>query len=230
VHELLAKLPTPDKLFACTATPLDGVLLAAIGERVRRSQKNQTAPRNISLPELEGIYAIGIGVNFTQRQRADHALTESWQRLINAGFLMQAVGQSAGSMTLTSKGMEASDSVNLEEIAVRQRLTREMLHLELQGSVYNAFAAGHYDTAVLDAFKLLEDAVRNAASLPANVIGVQLMRQAYDPQKGPLRDPGLPRASEIGCPTSLLVPLAYSRTRCRTAKLVRAIRHPLQRN
>ena len=189
MHELLAKLPTPDKLFACTATPLDGVLLAAIGERVRRSQKNQTAPRNISLPELEGIYAIGIGVNFTQRQRADHALTESWQRLINAGFLMQAVGQSAGSMTLTSKGMEASDSVNLEEIAVRQRLTREMLHLELQGSVYNAFAAGHYDTAVLDAFKLLEDAVRNAASLPANVIGVQLMRQAYDPQKGPLRDP-----------------------------------------
>jgi uncharacterized protein (TIGR02391 family) len=179
-------------LFACTETQLDGILLASIAERVRRSQQDQTAPRNISLPEIQGIYAIGIGFNFTQRQRADHALTESWQRLVNAGFLMEAVGQARGAMTLTGKGSEASDAVTFEEVTVRQRLSRGMLHPDLSGSVYDSFSAGHYDTAVLDAFKLVEDAVRRAASLPANAIGVQLMRQAYDPQKGPLRDTTLP--------------------------------------
>jgi len=192
LRELLTRIPTPDKLFACTATQLDGILLASIAERVKRSQQDPTAPRNISLPEIQGIYPVGIGFNSTERQRADHALTESWHRLVNAGFLMEAVGQARGSMTLTGKGSEASDEVNFEEITVRQRLSRDMLHPDLGGSVYDNFAAGHYDTAALDAFKLVEDAVRKAASLPANAIGVQLMRQAYDPQKGPLRDPGLP--------------------------------------
>ncbi len=192
MRELLSKLPTPDKLFACTATQLDGVLLASIAERIKHSQQDPIAPRNISLSELPGIYAIGDGVNFTQRSRVDTVLTESWQRLINAGFLMEAVGQAPGVMTLTSKGVTAADAVHFEEITVRQRLTGEMLHPDLRGSVYDSFTAGHYDIAVLDAFKLVEDAVRNAASLPASLIGVQLMRQAYDPQKGPLRDPGLP--------------------------------------
>lgn len=192
MREVLARLRTPDKLFACTATQLDGILLASIAERIKRSQEDPIAPRNVSLPELQGMYAIGDGVNFAQRSRADTALTESWQRLINAGFLMEAVGQAPGVMTLTSKGFEAADAVHFEEITVRQRLTREMLHADLRGSVYDSFAAGHYDTAVLDAFKLVEDAVRNAAALPANLLGVQLMRQAYDPQRGPLRDPSLP--------------------------------------
>lgn len=192
MRELLAKLPTPDKLFACTAPQLDGILLACIGERIKRSQEDQTAPRNISLSVLQGMYPIGEGVTIAKRAQADVALTESWQRLINAGFLMEAVGQARGVMTLTSKGRAAADGVRFEEITIRQGLTKEMLHPDLRGSVYDSFESGYYDTAVLDAFKLVEDAVRNASSLPASLVGVQLMRQAFDPQKGPLRDPSLP--------------------------------------
>jgi len=147
------------------------------------------------------MYPIGEGVTFALRSKADVALTESWQRLINRGFMMQAVGQSAGVMTLTSKGLEAADAVNFEEIIVRQGLTREMLHADLRASVYDNFAAGHYDTAVLDAFKLVEDAVRNAATgLPAGLVGGSLMRQAYDAQKGPLRDPGFHSGERAAMP------------------------------
>jgi uncharacterized protein (TIGR02391 family) len=192
LRELLTKLPKPERLLACAATQLDGLLLASIAERIKQSQQDPIAPRNISLQELQGIYAIGDGVTFLQRSKCDAALTESWQRLMNGGYLMEAVGQAHGVMTLTGKGLAAADAVRFEEIRMRQSLTREMLHPDLRGSVYDSFAAGHYDTAVLDAFKLVEDAVRNAASLPASLVGVSLMRQAYDPKKGPLRDPSLP--------------------------------------
>jgi len=185
-------LPTAHKILACTETQLDGILLAAISDRIKRSQQDPTAPRNVFLPELQGMYPISVDVTFTKRSQADAAVTESWQRLINRGFLMQAVGQAAGVMTLTRKGIEAAEAVNFEEIIVRQSLTREMLHADLRGSVYDNFAAGHYDTAVLDAFKLVEDAVRNAATgLPAGLVGSKLMRQAFDAKKGPLRDPAL---------------------------------------
>jgi hypothetical protein len=86
VRELIARLSTPEKLLACTATQLDGILLTAISERIKRSQQDQTAPRNISLSQLHGIYPIGEGVTFALRSKADEVLTESWQRLMNRGF------------------------------------------------------------------------------------------------------------------------------------------------
>jgi uncharacterized protein (TIGR02391 family) len=200
LHELLAKLPTPDRLLSCTPSQLDGILLAAIGDRVKRSESDPIAPRNISLAELQGIYPAGDGVTFGQRQAVDAALTESWRRPLNEGFLMEAIGQAPGVMTLTGKGREAADATRFEEVKVRQMLRREMLHPDLQGSVYDAFAAGHYDAAVLDAFKLVEDAVRNASGLGASSLGVRLMRDAFNPQNGPLRDPNLPQGQQDRMP------------------------------
>jgi|HubBroStandDraft_4_1064222.scaffolds.fasta_scaffold66434_2 hypothetical protein len=43
-------------------------------------------------------------------------------------------------MTLTAKVREAAGSVEFEEITMRQMLRRELLHSDLQGSVYENFA------------------------------------------------------------------------------------------
>ena len=69
-----------------------------------------------------------------------------------------------------------------------------MLHADLQGSVYDNFAAGNYDTAVRDAFVTVEDAVRTTALLPPTDIGVPLMRKAFNPTNGPLTNMTLPYA------------------------------------
>ena len=105
---------------------------------------------------------------------------------------MQAPGQAARMMTLSAKGRVAAAGVNFEEIAVRQMLRREMLHPELQGAVYENFASGNYDTAVRDAFVQVEIAVREQAKLAATLVGVKLMREAFDPNTGKLTDMTLP--------------------------------------
>ena len=191
LRELIAILAAADKLLACTASQLDNALPTAIFDRVERAGQDSIAPRNISLGELQGMYSAGNGVTFTKRRAADAAVTESWRRLLNGGFLMDAVGQASGVMTLPRKGHEAAQATNFEEIRVRQMLSREILHPDLRGAVYDNFAAGHYDTALLDAFKLVEDAVRTASGLTANLVGVKLMREAFNPHNGPLADPNL---------------------------------------
>ena len=64
------------------------------------------------------------------------------------------------------------------------------MHPVLAGKVVAPFIRGDYDTAVFQAFKEVEVAVRTKANLAATDIGVPLMRKAFDGKTGPLRDPG----------------------------------------
>jgi uncharacterized protein (TIGR02391 family) len=52
----------------------------------------------------------------------------------------------------------------------------------------------NFDTAIFEAFKILEVEVRSASKLPATAIGVDLMRQAFHPDTGPLSDMSEPAA------------------------------------
>lgn len=51
-----------------------------------------------------------------------------------------------------------------------------------------SFMRGEFDTAVFQAVKAAEVAVREAAGFGDSVIGVDLMRKAFDLDKGPLTD------------------------------------------
>src|SRR5262249_1172315 len=56
------------------------------------------------------------------------------------------------------------------------------------------FLRGDYDTAVFQAFKEVEVAVRVAGNFADTDIGVDLMRKAFHKATGPLTDTGLPDA------------------------------------
>jgi hypothetical protein len=81
---------------------------------------------------------------------------------------------------LTARGKEIAGTGNMDEIMARANLKREMLHPLLRGSVYDSFATGHYDTAVRDAFVIVEDRVKIASGNKSD-IGVRLMRAAFNP-------------------------------------------------
>jgi len=194
MRELLAKLPNGDQVLALTPHQLDAVLISCVAERERASKQDPIATRFLSRGELENIYPVSMSFPAVRQQQVDSLLMASCQRLLSDGFIMPAPGQPAGVITATPKGMEVAGTVSFDEIKARQTLPRELLHPDLQGSVYDTFANGHYDTAVRDAFVLIEDAVRNAAGLPAALLGVKLMREAFNPNSGKLTNMALPIA------------------------------------
>jgi uncharacterized protein (TIGR02391 family) len=77
------------------------------------------------------------------------------------------------------RGVEADDA------------SREMLHRDLQGAVYENFSGGNYDTAVRDAYVQVEIAVREAVKPPASLVGVKLMREGFSPNTGKLANMAL---------------------------------------
>jgi uncharacterized protein (TIGR02391 family) len=50
------------------------------------------------------------------------------------------------------------------------------------------FLSGDYDTAVFRAFREVEVRIRRAANLPEDLIGVKLVRKAFDLNQGALTD------------------------------------------
>lgn len=190
LDELVARASSPEELLGLSTTQLDELLLSCIAGRANNA--DPIAAKFVYEDEIVGLYPVGIGGTFQQRQAVDNALMESWQRLQSGGLIMQAPGQAPRMMTLSAKGRIAADGINFEEIAVRQMLRWEMLHAELQGAVYENFASGNYDTAVRDAFVQVEIAVREEAKLAATLVGVKLMREAFNPNTGKLTDMTLP--------------------------------------
>jgi uncharacterized protein (TIGR02391 family) len=69
-----------------------------------------------------------------------------------------------------------------------------MLHPRIAQQVWATFLRGDYDTAVFQAFKDVEVAVRTAAGLPLTDFGVSLMRKAFHSDSGPLADAEAPSA------------------------------------
>jgi uncharacterized protein (TIGR02391 family) len=73
-------------------------------------------------------------------------------------------------------------------------LPKEQLHPLIATKVWATFLRGDYDTAVFQAFKEVEVAVRTAGGYAPTDIGVPLMRKAFAVNDGPLTDRNAPVA------------------------------------
>jgi hypothetical protein len=72
-----------------------------------------------------------------------------------------------------------------EKLQTRAHIERFRKATLLSPKLLHANHPGKHDTAVFEAFKEAEVAVRKACGYDAKVIGVQLMRQAFHPETGP---------------------------------------------
>ena len=88
---------------------------------------------------------------------------------------------------LTTAGLEfATDDHALTKLWAGERLAGKF-DTVLAGALNN-FHFGDYQTACFAAMKEVEVAVRDAAGLGNNLVGVNVMREAFKPQTGPLSD------------------------------------------
>lgn len=122
------------------------------------------------------------------------AFNEAWQWLEREGLLVRKVASSGDWSDISRRGERMKKRGDVDAYRHANLLPREQLHPTIAQRVWAAFLRGRYDTAVFEAFREVEVAVREAARLADRDIGTALMRKAFDPSDGPLCDPSRPAA------------------------------------
>ena len=78
---------------------------------------------------------------------------------------------------------------NEVDVSASDFLPEHEFHPMIPQNVWSSFSHGAYDTAVFEAFKQVEIAVRKAGGYAEADIGVKLMREAFNVKNGDLTDP-----------------------------------------
>ena len=115
--------------------------------------------------------------------------TEGWIWLENHGMLAPEPAKVGdGWLFITRLGHSMQHRVDLEAYRRASVLPRHALHTRIVSQVTSLFVRAEYETAVFQAFKEVEVAVREAAKLTPQDYGVDLVRRAFAPETGSLTD------------------------------------------
>lgn len=105
------------------------------------------------------------------------ALTEAWTWLLNRGLVVRDVNQSGEAIIVSRQGHEALER-GLPWLRAVQRLDVQMVPV-LEAKARPQFLRGDFEAAAFMAMKEVEVRVREMGGLPASLVGVPLMRQAF---------------------------------------------------
>ncbi len=187
VRELIAAAPTAEALLALTGDELERLLLKFI-RAASDDQLRRMVTRDGILTELFGPSG---RYDIARRDAVTKAMSRAWKSLEAADLIEEpdSTNGKNGYRVVSAKGRVVNTDVDMAKVKVRAWLTADLLHPVLRGSCLNAFKAADYDTAVFEAFKAVEAAVRKTGEFSASDFGVALMKKAFDPTNGPLLDP-----------------------------------------
>jgi uncharacterized protein (TIGR02391 family) len=116
-------------------------------------------------------------------------LTEAWGWLEREVLIAPRPGDTANWVFVTRRGKVLANREGLNSYRHAALLSKDLLHPLILQKVYSAFLRGEYDTAIFQAFREVEVAVREAGGYSQSDLGVPLMRAAFNvPQGGPLTD------------------------------------------
>jgi uncharacterized protein (TIGR02391 family) len=103
--------------------------------------------------------------------------------------LLPAPGITPGWVYVSRRGHEAVSREKFNRYKHAALLPRAILHASLAATAFSAFLRGEYDIAIFASFRAVEDAVRTVCGFPNQLVGVDLMRKAFDGKNnGPLVD------------------------------------------
>jgi uncharacterized protein (TIGR02391 family) len=121
----------------------------------------------------------------------NNALLEAWAWLVREGLLIAAKDDL---YLISRRGKRLQGRQDLQAYRKSNILPKAFLHPIIADRVWPNFIRGEYDTAVFQAFKEVEVAIRTAGGFQATEIGTDLMGKAFDCNSGPLTDMTLPEA------------------------------------
>jgi uncharacterized protein (TIGR02391 family) len=119
------------------------------------------------------------------------AVSEAWAWLENATLLIEHppyAPSQPSSRLLSRRAKQLAKEPDPRRAFSTRRIPKDALHPAIREDVWADYHRGKYDTAVFEAMKAVEVAVREASGLAVRDIGTALMRKAFDPEVGPLTD------------------------------------------
>jgi len=141
----------------------------------------------------ENFFGLAVSEKFGGEQTIEvaKAITEAWLWLEREIMIAPRPEPGAGSIVyITQRGRELAEQSDIKTYIRSNLIPAGVLDPRLASKVQNLFIRGDYDTAVFQAFKEVEIRVREKASLPQTLLGVDLMRTAFNHETGVLTDYG----------------------------------------
>lgn len=174
------RVPDPAVLISLAPEELAGQLL-----------KTMNLPQRVN----QGMFSRDSIPRFAAEYPSEHqpdielALTEAWRWLEFNMFILPASGMNGrnGWFVLGRRGRTALE--NPQQFTAYSKAAafpRDLLHPAIADRVWAALARGDYADAVFLGFRTVEESVRKAGGYAETEVGVELMRRAFDPAKGPL--------------------------------------------
>ena len=181
--DITTALPTAEAILELEAEELAGYLLEHLN-----GQANDL--------HLGNLLGGGINRHYKNDSRVDRALMEAWAWLVREGLLVEKAGAN-GWHFISRRGHRVRTRSDLHAYRRSSVLPRASLHPVIAERVWSAFVRGDYDTAVFQAYKEVEVAVRAAGGFKPEDLGTKLMSLAFKAGVGPLTDRSAPEAEQL---------------------------------
>lgn len=164
-----------------------------------------------------------------KRYEVQCAVIEAWCWLIREGLLIPKPDGEPDQYVFSRRG-ELKTRVDVKEYRRRAMYPKQLLHPTVVCKAWPLYVRGDYDTAVFQAFKEIEVAVRNAGGYTDADFGKELMRKAFRPSNesppGPLSDSSEPQEEQKSLQE--LFAGAYGRIRNPTAHRHGVLTDPME--
>lgn len=120
------------------------------------------------------------------------ALMEAWAFLESEGLIAAEPANQYLVYFVTRRGKQVAGPAEFASFLKARLFPQDSLHPTIAKKTYSLFIRGEYETAMFQGMKEVEVAVREAGGFDDKAIGVDLMRRAFHPKSGPLRDDSEP--------------------------------------
>jgi uncharacterized protein (TIGR02391 family) len=204
--EIAREIPDVAMLLSLAPEELGAKLLFAMRKRGEDPQYKTTSGRGEMFirSEIEAeLWSTGSGAPPYPREKkadVDLALSEAWAWLEAQGLLVPAAHSNGqrGWRVLSRRARAMESQAEFADFKIARLLPKEILHPRIADRVWGAFMRGEYDGAVFQAMKAVEISVREASGLGDDLVGVKLMRPAFQPENGPLTDLKVEGGERVG--------------------------------
>lgn len=188
---IISLFPSADALLNATEIEAERAVLRVYQERTDDPMRRMTTAQSVA----DELFEIGGYTYDAEKRTKTHRLIgRASKKLEDAGLIEipDSFNGRNGFRIISEAGRKALSGVDFVAAKVRSQFSRDIFHPSLPDSAWNSFRSGDYDTAVFEAFKALECAIRKKGTgrngITDKDFGVDLMLKAFDPSSGPLTD------------------------------------------